>query len=152
MSGLFYSECSVPLFMMDNQNVVRRCGRLSGFISAIFFTIFFIIGTVFVTLHHNRKEVDPLTGEEIEKKFVWWPIVVGVSCIIFVWLFFPFMSGYVSVLRFRRSKIEEKLMKKRGLSKKEIYKQQQKLYEKRIETDARIKAARIQADAYRDRY
>ena len=42
MSGIFYSECSVPLFMMDNQNVVRRCGRLSGFISAIFFTIFLV--------------------------------------------------------------------------------------------------------------
>ena len=153
MSGYIDGNCGVPIFMMDNPQIARRCGRLNGFISAIFFTIFFIVGTIILTINLNKKNKDD-DGNVIDedKSFVWWSIPTGIGCIIFVWLFFPFITGYSYRSQYEWSKNEKRMMKKRGLSDKEIYNKQQDLYEKRLESKSRIKAAEIQASAMRDAF
>ena len=155
MSRFFDSRCGVPIFMMDNENVARRCGRLNGFVSAISFTIFFIIGTIILTINLNRKKKDDdgnIIPEDEDKKFVWWPIATGVGCILLAWLTFPFLGGYFNVMSYEFKQNEKRAMKKRGLSDKEIYNRQQDLYEKRLESRSRIRAAQIQADAMRDAF
>jgi len=156
MSRFVDSRCGVPIFMMDNENVARRCGRLNGFVSAISFTIFFIIGTIILTINLNRKKkkTDKTYNEEEEKnkKFVWWPIATGIACILLSWLTFPFLGGYFNVMSYEFKQNEKRAMKRRGLSDKEIYNKQQDLYEKRLESRSRIQAAQIQADAVRDAF
>jgi hypothetical protein len=156
MSRFIDPRCGVPIFMMDNPRIARRCGRINGFFTAMSFTIFFIIGTVILTIHLNKKQLDPDTLEVIEadknKKFIWWPIVTGIGCIIFSWIFFPFLTGYFYTIQYKSKEIEKGRMRRRGLNEKEVYKQQQDLYEKRLETSARLKAAEIQADAMRDAF
>ena len=154
MSRFFDSRCGVPIFMMDNENVARRCGRLNGFVSAISFTIFFLIGNIILTINMNKKNPDPTLSdekkeEEANKPFVWWPIATGVGCILLAWLTFPFLGGYFNVMSYEFKQNEKRAMKKRGLSDKEIYNRQQDLYEKRLESRSRIRAAQIQADAMR---
>ena len=155
MSAFLDSRCGVPVFMMDNVSVARKCGRLNGFVSAIFFTIFFIVGTIILTINLNKKKTDEdgkVLEEEKNKKFVWWPIATGIGCIIFVWLIFPLLGGYFNAMSYEFKQNEKRAMKKRGLSDKEIYAKQQDLYEKRLERQARIEAAQIQADAMRDAF
>ena len=152
MSKYIDPSCGVPIFMMDNSNVARRCGRLNGFITASFFTILIIIGTIIVTIRTNKKRTDQYGNTlaiDKDKKFVWWPILSGCIWIIFVWLFFPLLTGFVYKTQYGWKEVEKRMMKKRGLSDKEIYQQQQGLYEKRLESRARIQAAQIQADAFR---
>ena len=141
--------------MMDNENVARRCGRLNGFVSAISFTIFFLIGTIILTINLNKKRKDingEIIPEDKDKKFVWWPIATGIGCILLSWLTFPFLGGYFNVMSYEFKQNEKRAMKKRGLSDKEIYAKQQNLYEKRLESRSRIRAAQIQADAMREAF
>tara|TARA_Y100001980_G_C14184802_1_gene54452 strand:- start:30 stop:506 length:477 start_codon:yes stop_codon:yes gene_type:complete len=155
MSRFIDPRCGVPIFMMDNPRIARRCGRINGFFTAMSFTIFFIIGTVILTIQLNKKRLDVngnVVDEDKDKKFVWWPIVTGIGCIIFSWIFFPFLTGYFYRVQYESKQIEKGRMRRRGLNEKEIYKQQQDLYEKRLESRSRIKAAEIQADAMRDAF
>tara|TARA_Y100000389_G_scaffold69495_1_gene66115 strand:+ start:7554 stop:8036 length:483 start_codon:yes stop_codon:yes gene_type:complete len=155
MSRFLDSRCGVPIFMMDNENVARRCGRLNGFVSAISFTIFFLIGTIILTINLNKKRKDingEIIPEDKDKKFVWWPIATGIGCILLSWLTFPFLGGYFNVMSYEFKQNEKRAMKKRGLSDKEIYAKQQNLYEKRLESRSRIRAAQIQADAMREAF
>ena len=155
MSRFLDSRCGVPIFMMDNENVARRCGRLNGFVSAISFTIFFLIGTIILTINLNKKKKDDkgnIIPEDKNKPFVWWPIATGIGCILLSWITFPFLGGYFNVMSYEFKQNEKRAMKKRGLSDKEIYAKQQNLYEKRLESRSRIRAAQIQADAMRDAF
>tara|TARA_Y100000592_G_C5427036_1_gene296289 strand:+ start:415 stop:897 length:483 start_codon:yes stop_codon:yes gene_type:complete len=155
MSRFIDPKCGVPIFMMDSPNVARRCGRINGFFTAMSFTIFLIVGTIILTINLNRKKTDAegnVLPEDENKKFVWWPIAVGCGCIVFAWIFFPFITGYFYALQFESKDIERNKMKQRGLSEQDIYKQQQALYEKRLEREARLDAARIQANAMRDAF
>lgn len=150
MSGLFDARCGVPVFMMETEDIARRCGRFSGMITAGFFTLIIIIITIIQTININNEKDE--NGDKKHKSFVWWPILVGIICIILVWIFIPMLSGYFNAATFRFKKEEMKSMERRGLNQQDIFKQQQSLYEKRMETDARIRSAQIQANAMRDAF
>ena len=127
MSRFLDSRCGVPIFMMDNENVARRCGRLNGFVSAISFTIFFLIGTIILTINLNKKKKDDkgnIIPEDKNKPFVWWPIATGIGCILLSWITFPFLGGYFNVMSYEFKQNEKRAMRKRGLSDKEIYAKQ----------------------------
>jgi hypothetical protein len=159
MSSIFDPRCRTPVFMMDDESIASRCGRLNGMIGSIGFSLFLIIGMIIFTVSLNKNNykknadgTDALdtAGKKIKDKFIWWPLVVGPVVLACVWVFVPMLSAYMNVMKFRSKKIEQQAMRKRGLTDKEIYGKQQDLYEKRMESSARIKAAQIQADAIRD--
>ena len=60
------------------------------------------------------------------------------------------MSGYFATLQYEAKQIESSVLKRRGFSDKEAFQQQQDLYEKRLESQSRREAARIQASAMRE--
>ena len=141
---------------MDDENIVSKCGRINGLIGAVGFSLFILIGTIILTVVLNKnnykKNEDGSTrrdskGKKVKDSFIWWPLLVGGILLTLVWIFIPMLSSYMNVLQFRTKKIEQQAMRKRGLTEQEIYGKQQDLYEKRMESAARIKAAQIQANA-----
>ena len=158
------AKCSLPVFMLSSDEEASYCGQKRAMMSCIVSTIMIIIFTVSAVIYltkfkktdlenkSNRENDDQEKGklkERSEKAFVWWPILVGLILIVLIWLFGPklFIEAYMT--HYTAKKFEREAMKKSGLSEKESFMQQQKLYESKQQADARLQAARIQADAMR---
>ena len=159
------AKCSLPVFMLKNDEEASYCGEKKALISCIMSTIMIIIIctllVIFLTKYKKKhyetkalQQKNPVEKGKLEQKsqeaFVWWPILVGVLLIVIIWLFGPklFIEAYMT--QYTAKKYEREAMKESGLSKKESFQQQQKLFESKQQADARIRAARIQADATRN--
>jgi hypothetical protein len=157
-----YSEakCNLPIFMLQHDDEANYCGKRKAMTICIGITVVIvilsIIATLLLTKNKEREIANELVFEsDIEERkkideqsrFIWWPLIVGVIFIVLLWVFGPKMFLQQFMTNFSVKKLEREVMTKRGLSEKESFQQQQKLYESRQQADSRIQAAQIQANA-----
>ena len=156
------AKCSLPVFMLKNDEEASYCGQKRALISCIITTIIIVILTIIavivLTNYYKTKlerdaarEENELNKGKLEERarntFIWWPILVGSILITLVWLFGPKLFIEAFMVQYTSKKFEREAMKRSGLSEKESFQQQQKLFESKQQADSRLQAARIQANA-----
>jgi len=156
------AKCSLPAFMLKNDEEASYCGQKRAIISCIITTIMIVIFTIIAVIsltnyHKTKLERDAALADNGTKKgqlqerarntFIWWPILVGSILIALLWLFGPKLFIEAFMVQYTSKKFEREAMKRSGLSEKESFQQQQKLYESKQQADSRLDAARIQANA-----
>lgn len=174
ISGFFDPKCAVPTFMIESEGVASKCGRYNGIVTSGVLTLFIVFGTIVIIATTLSPPLKPLQSDydtnaeydaamvkyiqdskehkENPPKFPFGALIVGIILITIVWLVVPMLSSHLSKMNWKFKREEHDAMRRRGLSEQDIYMKQQDLYEKRMETDARLDAARIQADAMRDAF
>ena len=147
MSSLVNPKCGVPIFQMNDMKDASDCGRIDGYIIAIFISAFTIFGFVVWYLDYTKE--DPITKE---RKNGWWIFALLAVTLVLIWVFVPMFGKFLATRNFQTTKIQLQQLESHGYTHQEALSKVQDLYQNMKKNQAMRESAMIIGDSISNEY
>ena len=137
MASLIDPRCDVPLYLMENEYDVKRCGKLEGYIFSFFLSIIVIVISILI---YNRKLRKDILTEDEEKKRgnrrLYKYMGITTIIVILIWLGSPLLTSWLKVKRWEGYKEQIKSYKNQGFTNTDAIKKIQDMHQTKIQANA----------------
>lgn len=139
MSGLFDPACQVPVSQQKDGNLVRDCGKVTGYLVSAILTLFVITGVIFAIFTLNSDPVDPNdpknTPEEKNRNII---IVIAVAVVLelLIWFGIPALMGFFAYNSWEGYQQQISLLEKDGMTHTQALKMVQSYEQAKMQTRA----------------
>jgi len=146
MASFIDPSCAVPIYLMENSEVARQCGKLSGYFVAGMVTIVAIIAAISMYINRNKyyDEQNRHSSKRVIKYLLLTSLVVGLS-----WVSLPFIISWFNTIEWRGYNKQYESYRAKGLTTNEAVKQIQSMAETRLQANAISSGASTIANALR---
>ena len=138
MAYLIDPRCSIPTFLMDNEEVAAHCGRISGYVTAFILSLILIIFGAIIYFSYVHQST------HFWKFFFFSTIVV---LFIVIWWGIPPWQSWLKKRHWQGYQEQIKSYQSAGITKDEAIKKLQDIYQVNIQADAINNAGSKIADA-----
>ena len=133
MGNFIDSRCSIPVFKLTDSSLVKKCGRLPGYVISgmlTFFCIFVYIAiTVFLNFSNNNPISPPTEEEKTNQDNIKQIITIVFICVlILIWVVIPISTGYLNVKQWEGYQYQINEFMNDGLSRKDALDKMQSIY------------------------
>lgn len=90
MAYLYDPRCGLPTYTLESKDVAVHCGKISGYMWAIFLTI--LIGIIGVYIYYTNV-LDIFNGKNKKRKYIFF-IIIG-ALLALIWGIFPYLNGFM---------------------------------------------------------
>lgn len=142
MSSLVNPKCGVPIFQMNDMKDASDCGRVDGYIIAIFISAFTVFGFVMWYLDYTNE--DPITKE---RKNGWWIFALLGITLVLIWVFVPMLGQFLATRNFQTTKIQLQQLESHGYTHQEALSKVQELYTNMQRNQAMKESAMVIGDS-----